>query len=392
MSGRACLLLPVALLCGCAADQMSAGMKSVVATAAATVGVQVHDTPNAAPGFRAIQPGELPAAIKPIVALPGTQPLATRSPASLQRLYAKREVNGRELIDELVGVRKAMKERRSAMAVAQFMGSVDRGAANLAAGRGTPNLGKLLGDGAIRVVESLVAQQAQAIGYQALDDYLGFLIEDPKLLPAERITLPAAQGLSQQQMQRGATMAALVLATRVTAKLLKQAQADFAGLETEYGALIQRREEAAKLLYTVLAEKRGATLEKDFDGPDLAYLHDNVQRMTLQQFANDLGTQNLALRHLQRSDAKSFQAYKAQADGLNGRTKGLLRTTAGTLAFGAMLVNFAQSVTAIAKDRQPAEIIGLMPMAFEFISAAPPIIQHGHRCRRPRCRGHRQEQ
>jgi hypothetical protein len=374
--GRWRLPLLAVLLSGCAANEMSAGMKSAVATAASTVGVSVHETPNRPDGFSIIQPGELPPAIKPLIAPPGTNPLVTRPYASLQRLYAKREVNGRELVDELVAMRKAMKERRSAMAVTQFMGSMQGGAANLASGRSNTNLGKLLGDGALRVVEALVAQQLQAIGYQALDDYLGFLVGDPKLLPAERITLPPAQGLNAQQLQRGATMAALVVATRVTAKVLKQAKEDFAGLEVEYGGLIQRREEAAKLLYTVLAEKRGATLEKDFDGPDLAYLHDNVQRMSLQQFANDLGAQNLALRHLQRSDPKAYASYKAQADGLSGRTKGVLRTSAGVLAFGAMLVNFTQSVSAVAKDKQAAEIIGLMPMALDFISSAPPIIQH----------------
>lgn len=374
--GRWRLPLLGLLLSGCAANEMPAGVKTAIATAASTVGVSVHETPNRPDGFRIIQPGELPPPIKPLIAAPGTPPLMTRSPTNLQRLYAKREVNGRELIDELVAIRKAMKERRSAMAVTQFMGSVQAGSSNLTAGRSSPNLGKMLGDGALKMVDALVAQQLQAIGYQALDDYLGFLMGDPKLLPGERITLPAAQGLNPQQLQRGATMAALVVATRVTAKVLKQAKEDFAGLETEYGALIERREEAAKLLYQVLADKRGATLEKDFDGPDLAYLHDSVQRMSLQQFANDLGTQNLALRHLQRSDPKSYASYKAQADGLSGRTKGVLRTSSGVLAFGAMLVNFAQSVSAVAKDKQAGEILGLMPMAVDFISAAPPIIQH----------------
>ncbi len=367
------LSLLTLLLCGCAADQMSPSTKAMIATAVAPLGISVHETPGQPDGFRMVKPEDLPPPIQPLIAAPGTAPLNTRNAASLQRLYQKQNVNGRELIDELVAVRKAMKEKRSAMAVTQFMGSMEAGKSQLAAGRLAPNLGRLVGDSALKMVEALVAQQSQAIGYQALDDYLGFLIEDPKLLGSERISLPSAQGLNPRQLQRGATMAALVVAARVTANVLKQAKADFASLETEYGALIQRREEAARLLYQALSGPGAGT---GFSGGDLDYLRDNLQRMSLQEFANDLGTQNLALEHLRRSNPSSFQSYQAQADGLTARTKGLLRTSSGALAFGAMLVNFSQSVVAVAKDKQAGEILGLMPMAFEFASAAPPIVRH----------------
>lgn len=355
------------LLSGCAGVDVGTVLKGNAGALAQTLIQRVESRSAAAS----------PNAPSALLAAPGTPPLVTRSPVGLSELYNRREVNGRELIDELVAIRRAMKEQRTARAVASFMGSLDAGSAQLLSG-GSPGFDwkKLAGDAALKLFESVVAQQAQSIGYQALDDYLNFLINDPKLLPAERITLPSLQGLSAQQLQRGATMAALVVATRVTGKVLKQAQADFAGLEGEYAELMARREEAAKLLYTVLSERRGAGLERDFNGADLNYLRDNVQRMTAQQFANDLGAQNLALQHLKRANPKSFEGYQAKADGLTGRTRGLLRTSSGVLAFGALLANFSQSVVAVAKDKNVTEIIALLPMGMDFVAEAPPLVKH----------------
>lgn len=364
------LSLMALLLSGCAANDVNQAVESAKgAVSRAMAPLTAGDTESAQSSLR--QLGTL-------TAKAGTPPLQTRTQQGLMQLYAKREVSGRELMDELNAMRAAMKERRTAAAVARFMGSLDFGAANLlnARGSGGVDTKKMLVDAALRVFETLVSQQAQSIGYAALDSYLAFLIDDPSLLANEKISLPSPQGLNATQLQRGATMAALVVATRVTGKVLKKAQADFAQLETEYTQLISRREESAKLLYELLSQKRGSGIEKDFNGPDLAYLYDNVQRMTVQQFANDLGTQNLALRYLQRSNPKAYTDYRAQADGLTGRTRGLLRTTSGVLAFGALLVNFSQSVVAVTRDKQVGEIIGLLPMAAEFIFEAPPIVRY----------------
>ncbi len=362
------------LLSGCATNQGSDMGKivsaSVAGVASAIPGMTVTaNTPEAQAAL---------ATLRPLAVRPGTAPLATRPGAGLMALYAKRQVSGRELVDELVAMRNAMKERKSAMVVARFMGSLDYGVASLTSSRGGGGVDakKLLADAAVSAFQALVNQQVQSIGYAALDQYLAFLIDDPKLLASETISLPSPQGLTPAQLQRGATMAALVVATRVTGKVLQKAQVDFSQLETEYGQLITRREESAKLLYELLAQKRGSGLEKDFNGPDLAYLYDNVQRMTVEQFANDLGTQNLALRHLQRSNPKAYTDYRAQADGLTGRTRGLLRTSSGVLAFGALLVNFSQSVVAVARDKQVGEILGLLPMAGEFVFEAPPILRY----------------
>jgi hypothetical protein len=361
------------LLTGCSTPELKQVAGGLMAAAASNVpGVTVTPDPATAPGNNA-----LAGLMSALVPKPGTPPLVTRPQASLMNLYAKRQVNGRELIDELVAMRKAMKEQRSAQAVARFMGSIDISVTQLTQGKsGGIDAKKLLTDTAISAAQSLLAQQVQSIGYKALDEYLQFLMDDPQLLQNERITLPSPQGLNPHQLQRGATMAALVVATKVTGRVLKKAKEDFSGLEAEYATLMQRREESAKVLYSLLSERSGKGLEKDFDGPDLAYLLDNVQRMTAQQFANDLGTQNLALRHLQRTNPQAFKDYEARADGITGRTRGVIRTSSGVLAFGALLANFGQSMLAVAKDKNASEILGLMPMAIDFLTEAPPIVQH----------------
>jgi hypothetical protein len=174
-------------------------------------------------------------------------------------------------------------------------------------------------------------------------------------------------------------MAALLVATRVTGKVLKKAQQDFANVEADYARLIERREAAAQVLYDVLLKGAAAGGSSgDVDGlyaeDDLRYLRDSVSRLSVADFANDLGAQNLALRHLRKTDPNAWAEYKARSDGLSSTTKGYIRTTAGVAAFAALLANFTQETLAVVRSKKGADILLTMPFAYEFVKEVPPLL------------------
>ena len=102
------------------------------------------------------------------------------------------------------------------------------------------------------------------------------MIDDPNLLAAETIKLPSPKDMNVAQTQRVVNMAAIVVATRVTGKMLAKAQANFANVENDYGQLIASREAVAKLLYEVLLKAgnaggaAGPELEGLYTDEDLA--------------------------------------------------------------------------------------------------------------------------
>jgi hypothetical protein len=305
----------------------------------------------------------------------GGGPLITRSQPSIQGLFAKGTVTGSELVAELVALRTLMAGKRSAQAVGALLGAAAPEGAKAFDPQG--ELIKL----ALKGAEEAVKPYVTAVGFGALDLHLRTMIDDPNLLASETIKLPSSKDMNAAQAQRVINMAAIVVATRVTGKMLAKAQADFANVENDYTQLIASRENVAKLLYDVLLKAGGAAgaaspeLEGLYTEEDLAYLRSNVTRMSVADFAADLGAQNLALRYLRKSDPAAWTDYKARSDGLRSSTKGYIRATAGVTAFAALLATFGQETIGAARNKRGGEIILALPFAWEFIKEVPPLLK-----------------
>lgn len=305
----------------------------------------------------------------------GTPPLATRSPQGITTLLAKGTVRGDELVGELIAMRQLMQRQRSMRAIAGFAGSIDSMAAN------PVNISSNLRDTAFRLAIDAVLQsmrdQALSVAFNALESHMSLMIDDPTLLQRETIRLPSPQGLNPVQQQRAVTMGAIVVMMRVTNQVLAKARKDFEGIEAEYGQLLARREKAAEVLYQALArgssgrDQVAAVLRKE----DMEFLDSGLARMPLAEFARDLGAQNVALAYLSRTDPGAFAAYRTQADGLLGRTRGFLRLSSGAVAFSSMVSVFAQETLTAVRGKQAPEILSLLPMSVEFVTEAPALVK-----------------
>lgn len=298
----------------------------------------------------------------------GVLPAATRPPVALQALLSKGRVRGDELLDEMKSIRLAAQQERTASAVAAFFGSVDKAQVT-----GKDPKAVLL-KGVVDVGLALLKERALSLAYNELDGHLQTLIDDPNLLRAQFIQMPKPQGLDRVQQQRAVTLGAILVLTRVTGQILKKAQADFAGIETEYTQLLERREKAASLLYQALARGGdGAQQVAGLSAKDVSFLNGSLMRLSVADFSKDLAAQNMALAYLERTDPGAFREYKAQSEGLLGRSRGYLRLAGGSLAFGAMLVVFTQQVASVLAGKNGDEIAALLPLAAEFVREIPPL-------------------
>lgn len=313
----------------------------------------------------------LPAA--PVAAADDRSLLSTRPDASLLALFAKGDVTGNELIAELTAMRVLMRQQRSPAAVGAFLGNTEPALP----GASNADLTGLAIKKGLDYAEGWVKPYAASIGFADLDRHMSGMIDNPERLQREKISLPSPKGLTTRQLQRVATMAAIVVATRITGQVLKKAQEDFASIEGDYLKLIDRREKTATLLYGVLVSgAAGATeLNGVYADDDLKFLRDNVARMSVKEFANDMGAQNLALRYLKKTDPAAYDDYKARSDGTLSSTRGYIRTTAGGAAFGALLVAFVQQSAAALRDRQASELVAAFPFAFLFVKELPPVVK-----------------
>lgn len=349
-------------------------------------------------GQQAAQPGPPPVPVQlspqAAAALSQAQRQASMpANAAAAALFAKGTVSGDELIGTLAVIRAEMRARKSAQALAVIVTATDpaalAGGAALGGGLGG-GLGGMAVETFTNAATSLLKQSVSNVALQALDEHLQSMIEDPQLLSAESITLPPGIALTELQARRILTIAALTVGARVTGKVLERAKKDMESLRTDYAKLIDRREQAAKLLFAAIAERNklagaagGAASEGGSDAQgflraglnadDLAFVDKDLAGLSVAQFSKDLAAQNLALNYLQRASPEQFAGYRAETDDVVRRTKAYLRTMTGIAAFGALTVSFTQSVTSIAREKQAASLLQSLPLMKDFIVAAAPL-------------------
>ncbi|MBP6903379.1 MAG: hypothetical protein KBC73_25045 [Burkholderiaceae bacterium] len=302
-------------------------------------------------------------------ARPAAPLLRTREGAGMTTLFAKGTVSGADLLPELRAFRRLSGGGRSSA----YDGLFSAGAAP-ASGMGNPFSGaatKL----AMSTLESALKSYAMDIAFGALQGHLDGVIGDERALAAETIELPKAQALKPEQMQRAVTLAAIVVATRLSGRMLKQAQQDLASLETEYQTLIERREKAATLLQQALSGGIPAAARSAFTDADLQYLRELSAREGVAGFAKDMGAQTKALQLVALTDPKAFADYSAQSEGLTRRQTAALRTVAGVTAFGGLLVVFGHELSKLGKDQPVAEFLLLGPLVLAAAREVPPVLE-----------------
>lgn len=297
---------------------------------------------------------------------PAATLVRTREPAGMNALFAKQTVTGADLLPELRAFRRLSGGGRGSA----FDGLFSDAAAPAAAGGGGGLIESIFsGKGAAAVATEVAMSQlgrlasnyAMDIAFGALQQHLDAVVGGEQTLRAETIDLPKAQGLSPDTMQRAVTLAAIAVVSRLTARMLKQAQQDLSSLESEYQTLIDRREKAAELLYRALSSGIPAAARGAFNEADLQYLRELAQRDGIAGFAKDMGAQTKALQLVALTDPGAFASYQAQSEGLTKRTTGLMRTFAGAVATAGLVGLSARELVKFGKQK-PGEMLLISPL------------------------------
>lgn len=308
--------------------------------------------------------------------------LNARPADSVQQLFSKHTVTGADLINELMALQNS--PSRNALAGVVANTSSELHGAN---STGIDVQGKIMD-----VALHFLNDQVVSYSHSTLDSYMNTLTGNKDALNKESIDLPAVSTtntMTLSQKQSVLTMAALVVAARISHKTLDAAKKNFDGLEKEYTALLDRRAKTAELMADVVDRRRKAIAAKDelatrqieadmsqwLSKEDMAFIDAFGADRPLQDFANDLGMQNLALQFLRHSDPQAYADYRAQTDGLMGRSRAYLQTMAGVAAFGGFTALFTKEVAKIASEKNTSATLSAMPFAWAFVQEAIPSMK-----------------
>ncbi|BBO86015.1 hypothetical protein DSCO28_65810 [Desulfosarcina ovata subsp. sediminis] len=311
-----------------------------------------------------------------------SDPQRIRSTSELSRLFSKGTVNGEELINELLAIQAASRAADTQKAFNNLMGAVDKTKINYQTAKKIDwtTIFKTTADAGLKHVQT-------TINHKALDQFIDTMVEDRSALARETIKLPSPQGLTAGQQQRVLNMAAFVIGARVANQVADDAFNTLENLEDEYKQLLRRREEIAGVLADIVARRneakqlqdelafrqRTAELRQHLSEEDLAFIDRFGTDRPITEFANDFAMQNLAIRFLQGRDPERYKDYRADVDGLVGRTKVAVKTAGGAVAFGGLVMSFAHEVSSFGDVQNTGVIVEVMPLGLEFVTAAAPL-------------------
>ena len=288
---------------------------------------------------------------------------------TLAALFAKGTVNGADLFDTLKSIKLEAQAKRSAASWAAANAAFEQGAAQAAAG-GLPNLNSIAGDLAFKLVEEQMKTMVATVSMQALDGFLQVLLDDSAGLATESITLPSGAGMTEVQGKRIINMAAMIVAARLTEKMLDKANKDLSTLQTDYKGLIEQREKASNVLFALIDQRRNA--QRSRDDAALATADNQLLNMKAADFAKDMAAQNFALKVLQRTQPDAFAQYRVKADEVVVRTNSYVKTVTGVAAFGGLLLNFSKQMVELGREKNMPNLLQAMPLGIDFVRAAVP--------------------
>ena len=330
-----------------------------------------------------------------------TKPAATigspkyrRSECDLDHFFTKGTVRGDELIKELMAIKEAAQQAETHKAFTSLMGEVD---GSLEKMRKT-NIQKFqkLGDlidpeswkNLLKILFDVGCEQLKTtMNHKAINMFIDTMLDERELLEKQFITLPSAEGFTRNQKQRILNIAAFTVGARVANDSVNDAKATLENLEAEYNELLRHREVLAEVLADVVARRNEALRARDelrirrmenellqyLTKEDLKFIDQFGSEHTVSEFAKDFALQNMAIRYLQRQDPERYKNYRAQVDGLVGRTKVAVRTLGGALSFGGLAAGFTNDVLAFAENTNMDAFTKGLPLFGEFLKAALPL-------------------
>jgi hypothetical protein len=115
-----------------------------------------------------------------------------------------------------------------------------------------------------------------------------------------------------------------------------------------------------------------------FTPADLQELR-QLQQRSVNEFVQDMGAQNLALRFMALTQPAQFAQYRLQSQGLTRRQAAALRSITGVVAYGAMLGQFGREVVRLGQSQSIQEVVALGPLAAQFAMDAPTVVEAAFR-------------
>lgn len=307
-------------------------------------------------------------------------------PVKFRPMFERGTANGADLYEMLKEIRLTLQKQRSVRAWTQAEIFSNRALDSALSGNsfGWDTVVGAATDAAIEELKS----QLTTVSFALLEEHLKTLLGDDLrgALKEESISLPAAGKMTPAQVNRTVVMATLVIAAKLTAKVLDSAEKDFKALEPDYAALLEQREQAAKLLFTAIDARRSAqrsgnnsarasaeqSMRRSLSEQDLRFIDVALNTMTLTEFTKDMAAQNLALQYLRTQDPEAFATYTTKKKDVVLRTEAYLKAVSGVAAFSALSSNFIQSVAELGKERNISNIMSAMPLMVDFARVAVP--------------------
>lgn len=302
--------------------------------------------------------------------------LDLRMQSDLDGIVSRGRMSGKEAILELAYLRSSAAK-----------GSLDEAVKGLAVSPGKESSvldwldpEAAAADRALALVEGKVRAHLTAYALSTMYDQL---TNEQSVLANTFVELPKEIGsFDAENRKRAVNIAALLVLTKVSNKVIKATREDFEKAALSYASLLAKREQATALLVDYvqrLDERRRVATPKTRIVEALTQDEETfLKSLEYSDFARNLQAQNIALDYLRRSgggsDPSLYKDYRAEADKLVSATNAYLRAAAGGASFAAASAMIAREANRVIKEH-PDVWIPMLKFAKEFGSELGELVQ-----------------
>ena len=201
--------------------------------------------------------------------------------------------------------------------------------------------------------DAMLDMLVSELSYNALDGFLGNLVDKPDLLREVQVTLPAAHTVATPDMkQQLVNMAAFLVAIKASGKVMDASTQDFDVARDSYQKLLDTRNQAVQLLSEDFYARSGPFAEQQagkrghLNGEQLAYL-ETLRDVAPEDFVRNFDAQNIALAYMSKAQPKDYADYRLNVDEFKGSYGSYAKTAMGAssmLGFSSMFLKRAKNM------------------------------------------------
>jgi len=237
------------------------------------------------------------------------------------------------------------------------------------------------------ITDTILDRLIACFSFRAMDIMFSQLIDQPGVLSAVNVEVPATEAMHPELRKRVLYLSAFLVAIKASNRVVQASQKDFDSAKESYKSLMKMRQDAAQVLADAYFKRNQAAslAEEDAARGTTSLRPQDLELLTQlgaakpEDFVKDPRVQTVAIDLMRQSDPDTYGRYNSQFTEMKNHYNAYARAAAGTasmLGFTALFIKKANATIRQDGVHGAATMLPLLDQGImELLALAPNMIK-----------------